>query len=224
MRKTESLAGVLDRWPARVQSGAATVEDCLREYPELADQLGPLLLTARQAGDLLAPSGPTAAYRAASEARLLNRLRAAQVVDQGERSRVIDRPVRRRSFAGLGRPRAWRPAYALAGLALALALIGSGLGGARAAGGLRGPSADMEPGPGACRPPGAAGHRADAGADETRAGPGRGSPPRPRARPGAARSAPAHAVAGGGGERLCARPGSEQDARPPAQRDPRAEG
>ena len=133
MRKTESLAEVLDRCLARVQSGAATVEDCLRDYPELADQLGPLLRTARQAGDLLAPSGPTAAYRAASEARLLNRLRAAQVVDQGERSRVIDRPVRRRSFAGLGRPRAWRPAYALAGLALALALIGSGLGVASAA-------------------------------------------------------------------------------------------
>ncbi|HJX41977.1 MAG TPA: DUF5667 domain-containing protein [Anaerolineales bacterium] len=133
MRKTESLAGVLDRCLARVQSGAATVEDCLRDYPELADQLGPLLRTALRAGDLLAPSGPTAAYRAASEARLLNRLRAAQVVDRGERSRVIDRPAHRRSFAGLGRPRSWKPAYALAGLALALALIGSGLGVAGAA-------------------------------------------------------------------------------------------
>ena len=133
MRKTKSLAGVLDRCLARVQSGAATVEDCLRDYPELADQLGPLLRTAQQAGDLLAPSGPTAAYRAASEARLLNRLRAAQVVDRGERSRVIDRPARGRSLAGLGRPRAWKPAYAVAALALALALIGSGLGVAGAA-------------------------------------------------------------------------------------------
>src|SRR3989337_1713397 len=79
MRKTESLAGVLDRCLARVQSGAATVEDCLRDYPELADQLGPLLRTALQAGDLLAPSGPTAAYQAASEGRLLNQLRAAQI-------------------------------------------------------------------------------------------------------------------------------------------------
>jgi len=135
MRKTKSLAGVLDRCLARVQSGAATVEDCLRDYPELADQLGPLLRTARQAGDLLAPSGPTAAYRAASQARLLNQLRAAQVVERGERSRVIDRPARRRSLAGLGRPRAWKPTYALAGmaLALALALIGSSIGVASAA-------------------------------------------------------------------------------------------
>jgi hypothetical protein len=66
---------------------------------------------------------------------VLNRLRAAQVVDQGERSRVIDRPARRRSYAGLGRPRAWKPAYALAGLVLAVALIGSGVGVASAAAG-----------------------------------------------------------------------------------------
>jgi len=137
MRKTESLAGVLDRCLARVQAGAATVEDCLRDYPELADQLGPLLRTARQAGDLLAPSGPTAAYRAASEARLLNRLRAAQVVERGERSRVIERPTRKRTFAWLGSPPAWKSAYALAGLALALALalIGSSIGVASAAAG-----------------------------------------------------------------------------------------
>jgi hypothetical protein len=135
MRKTESLAEVLDRCLARVQSGAATVEDCLRDYPELADQLGPLLRTARQAGDLLAPSGPTAAYRAASEARLLNRLRAAQVVERGERSRVIERPTRKRTFAWLGSPPAWKSAYALAGLALALALIGSSIGVASAAAG-----------------------------------------------------------------------------------------
>jgi len=132
MRKTESLAGVLDRCLARVQSGAGTVEDCLRDYPELADQLGPLLRTARQAGDLLAPSGPTAAYRAASQARLLNRLRAAQAAERGERGRTPDRAARRRSFVW---PRAWRPAYALAGLALALALIGSGVGVANAAAG-----------------------------------------------------------------------------------------
>jgi len=135
MRKTESLAGVLDRCLVRVQSGAGTVEDCLRDYPELADQLGPLLRTALQAGDLLAPAGPTAAYRAASEVRLLDRLRAAQVVERGERSRVIDRPARRRPFAWPGSPRAWKPAYALTGLALALALIGSGVGVAGAAAG-----------------------------------------------------------------------------------------
>jgi len=135
MRKTESLAGVLDRCLARVQSGAATVEDCLRDFPELADQLGPLLRTARQAGDLLAPSGPTAAYRTASEARLLNRLRAAQLVERGERSRVIERPTRKRTIAWLGSPPAWKPAYALAGLALALALIGSSIGVASAAAG-----------------------------------------------------------------------------------------
>src|SRR3972149_4208585 len=115
MRKTQSLAGVLDRCLVRVQSGAGTGEDCLRDSPKLADQLGPLLRTALQAGDLLAPSGPTAAYQAASEVRLLNQLRAAQGVERGEGSRVIDRPARRRPFAWPGSPRAWKPAYALAG-------------------------------------------------------------------------------------------------------------
>ena len=133
MSKSKQLAQVLDLCLAQVQSSAATVEDCLRDYPELADQLGPLLRTALQAGDLLAASGPTAAYRAASEARLLNRLRAAQVVERGDRGRVIDRPAPKRPFARLGRPRAWKPAYALAGLALALALIGSSIGVASAA-------------------------------------------------------------------------------------------
>jgi hypothetical protein len=133
MSKTKQLAQVLDLCLAQVQSSAATVEDCLRDYPELADQLGPLLRTALQASDLLASSGPTAAYRVASEARLLNRLRAAQVVERGDRNRVIDRPSPKRPFAGLGRPPAWKPAYALAGLALALALIGSSIGVASAA-------------------------------------------------------------------------------------------
>jgi hypothetical protein len=132
MRKTESLAGVLDRCLARVQSGAATVEDCLRDYPELADQLGPLLRTALRAGDLLAPPGPTAAYRAASEVRLLNRVRAARAAERSQRDRTPDRAVRRRSLVW---PRAWRPAYALAGLALAVALIGSSIGVASAAAG-----------------------------------------------------------------------------------------
>jgi len=133
MSKSKQFAQVLDLCLAQVQSGAATVEDCLRDYPELADQLAPLLQTARQAGDLLSPAGPNPAYRAASQARLLNRLRAAQVVERGERSRVIERPARKRPFAWQGRPRAWKPAYALASLALALALIGSGIGVASAA-------------------------------------------------------------------------------------------
>jgi hypothetical protein len=141
MRKTESLAGVLDRCLARAQSGAATVEDCLRDYPELADQLGPLLRTALRAGDLLAPSGPSAAYREASEARLLNRLRGSQAAERAQRGREHEQAARgHRQERAAGRrstlrPRAWKPAYALAGLALAVALIGSSVGVASAAAG-----------------------------------------------------------------------------------------
>jgi hypothetical protein len=121
MPKTESLAVVLDRCLARLQSGTATVEDCLRDHPELAVQLAPLLQTAQRAGHLLAASGPTAEYRKQSQARLLNQLRAAS---RAERGRSTGRAPGRRLPVSL---RGWKPAYALAGLALALALIGSGV-------------------------------------------------------------------------------------------------
>lgn len=127
MSRNKQVGEVLDRCLARIQAGSATVEDCLRNYPELADQLAPLLRTALQVGDLLAPAGPTAAYRSDSEARLLNRLRA---VERGARGRKPDRAARRPIR---GWPRAWKPAHVLAGLALAVAVIASSVGVASAA-------------------------------------------------------------------------------------------
>lgn len=123
MPSSKTLAQALDRCLDRIQSGSATMEDCLRDYPELAEQLGPLMRTALQAESLLTPAGPTAAYRAASEARLLNRLRHAQ---------AVQRPAPQQPRA---RPRRWRLAYAMAGLVLAVALVGSSVGVASAAAG-----------------------------------------------------------------------------------------
>ncbi len=76
---TDKLSGraeILDQELSRIQRGEATVEDCLRAHPELASDLQPVLDTAETAHGVMAPPGPSQAYRLASEVRLRQRLQA----------------------------------------------------------------------------------------------------------------------------------------------------
>jgi hypothetical protein len=104
-------AQVLDECLRGIESGQATVEDCLRLHPELRDSLGPLLALAVQTQQGLAPAAPSGGVRDQIEARLLNRLHKETA--SGLRTRP---PSIRRAWSR-------RPAFALASLALILSLL-----------------------------------------------------------------------------------------------------
>lgn len=113
MPKDKLVAEVLDRCLQRVQQVDSTLDECLGKYPDLADELRPLLLAAAQAREQLAPAGPARPFGSSSRARVLDLTR----------SRLKQRrhaPPRRRLI--------WRPAHALSTLLLILALLGSGVG------------------------------------------------------------------------------------------------
>jgi len=106
-RSDRRQAEVLDACLTRLMSGSASVDDLLRAYPGEADWLKPLLLSAwkaHQAVDL--PAMP-------SEARLIGERRLrAHIRSQAP-------------HAAARRGRHLRPAFAMASLALVIALLGS---------------------------------------------------------------------------------------------------
>lgn len=110
MSKSEAVAEILDHCLQRIQRGESTLEQCVRDHPDLAHDLRPLLLAAARAREQLSPAGPTAQYRASSRARVLNLTRAYP------KRRLPAKPPRTWL--------AWRPAYALSALLLMLALLG----------------------------------------------------------------------------------------------------
>ena len=108
----EMDAQILENSLNKIQAGEATLEDCLRDHPEQAEALGSFLRTAALARMVLAPAGPTDAFRASSEARVLNRMR-----DRIARPQTFKKP------AHISRRLSLRPAYRLVGALLAAALI-----------------------------------------------------------------------------------------------------
>ena len=117
----DSLPEILDRCLSRNQSGTATIQECLQEYPEHAEALATLLGIAGEVHYDLAPPEPGEAFVSTAKTRLLNRLRAAQ---KGT-PRVEAKRARRLRWS-------WRPAYILASLMLALGLLAMSAGVARA--------------------------------------------------------------------------------------------
>lgn len=127
-KKETKQIKILDRCLTFVQSGKASIADCLKAYPDRAAFLEPLLLTALQAHSGLSPDGPDMAYIAATKIRIINQLQALKIKPQNAKSK----PKRKRSLLP-------RPALAILSLALVLMMLASGLGVASA-------SADALPG------------------------------------------------------------------------------
>ena len=113
MNNEPARSKVLDECLRRIESGQATVEDCLRLHPDHGDELRQALQLATLVRGCLAPAGPAEEVRDRLEARILNRLRGS-----GETERV----VRRRAARGQARVR--RPAFAMAVFAVILAILG----------------------------------------------------------------------------------------------------
>ena len=111
---------ILDRCLQRIQTHQSSLEECLREYSDQAEELRPLLIAATQAHDKLAPAGPSQAFRALAWKRLANTSRGAAG------PRKIQAP-RRRWLS-------WKPAYTLASLLLAFGLLAGSVGAAYASG------------------------------------------------------------------------------------------
>jgi hypothetical protein len=111
---------ILDRCLQRIQTHESSLEECLREYPDQAEQLRPLLIAAAQAHGKLAPAGPSQAFRDRAWKRLVNTSGAAAAPRQSKA------PRRRWS--------SWKPAYTLASLLLAIGLLAGSVGAAYASG------------------------------------------------------------------------------------------
>lgn len=118
-------AKILERCMDRIQGGEATLEDCLRDYPDQAPVLELVLQAAALTRDALAPPGPTEAFRASSEARVLNLMRARLAKTH---------PARRNWSPIRGRLLTWQPAYRLVSASLTVALIAGTAGVAYASG------------------------------------------------------------------------------------------
>ena len=99
----------LDRCLRRIQTGQATLEDCLIENPLQAEALEPLLRAAAEIHAQLSPAGPSQAFLAHSPKRVMNLVNVRLQSSTPNRRR---RPV-------------WikRPAFRLAGVLLALAFL-----------------------------------------------------------------------------------------------------
>jgi hypothetical protein len=127
-KKETKQIEILDRCLNFIQSGKASIADCLKAYPEHAAFLEPLLLTALQAHSDLSPDGPDEAYFAATKIRIINQLQALKTKPHIGKSKS----KRERSLLP-------RPALAMISLALALMMLASSIGVASA-------SADALPG------------------------------------------------------------------------------
>lgn len=111
---------VLDRCLLRIQRGEATLEQCLLENSEHAEALEPLLRVAAVTHAQLTPAGPSQAFLTHSPKRVMNLAKARLKTST---------PSSRRRPVWLG-----QPAYRLAGVLLALALLIGSVGVAYASG------------------------------------------------------------------------------------------
>jgi len=107
MAKTE--IDVLDHCLLTVQSGEATLDECLEENSSYAEQLEPLLRVAAATHSQLAPSGPSQAFATHSPTKVMNLARA--------RMKTTAPRARRRAIL------TWQPAFRMAGVFLAIALL-----------------------------------------------------------------------------------------------------
>lgn len=108
---------ILDDCLSRIHSGEASVESCLREFPQYAEVLTIDLELAKQVHAFLAPPAPTKSFTANSRVRLLNRLRSASKTAITQKPKAVRRRLR------------WgRPAYALMSLLLAIIMISTSAG------------------------------------------------------------------------------------------------
>ena len=111
---------ILDRCLQRIQTHQSSLEECLREYSDQAEELRPLLVAAGMAHRNLAPATPSEAFRSSAWKRLAGH----------SRERPTARPVpatRRRRFG-------WRPAFTFASMLIAVALLAGTVGVAYASG------------------------------------------------------------------------------------------
>lgn len=109
---------IVDRCVEEIRGGRATVEDCLRRYPEQRDALEPLLRTVAAMSAL--PRGGQSAPEPARRAAFMAALR--ETPQQRRRRRLPSIGM----LFGAGAFRVVGPAFALAALAIALVLGGGG--------------------------------------------------------------------------------------------------
>ncbi len=102
-------AEVLDHCLLQIQSGEATIEECLAEDPSYAEVLEPLLRVAAVTHAQLAPTGPSQAFATHSPAKVMNLAKA-------RRRAAAPSPPRRSAWL-------WQPAFRFAGIFLAIALL-----------------------------------------------------------------------------------------------------
>lgn len=116
------LSRILDECLDLIREGRSTVDDCLKMYPDEADQLAPMLAVAVEAHELFAPGKPRPDYVAASRRRIEAILSLRQLQAQVPRRR--EKPVRQ-----------WKPAWRFISLVFAVVVLISGTGVVYAAGG-----------------------------------------------------------------------------------------
>lgn len=100
---------VLDRCLLRIQSDQATLEECLIDNPDHAQELEALLRAAAVTRAQLTPEGPTSAFRINSPKRVMNLAKA-------RRKASVTAPRSRPKIT-------WQPAFRLVGALLAVALL-----------------------------------------------------------------------------------------------------
>ena len=118
MTSSLPIEEIVDRCVEEIRGGRATVEDCLRRYPEQRDMLEPLLRAVAAMSAL-----PRGGQPAPDPARRAAFMAALRETPQQRRARRLP-PIR--MLFGAGAFRVVGPAFALAALAIALVLGGGG--------------------------------------------------------------------------------------------------
>jgi hypothetical protein len=113
MRRLE----ILDECLSQIQSGEATISDCLSAYPDHKHFLESQLSIALQTRELLSPPQPSEEFISQTKIRLLNQIHAKQSKSQQTKPKETK-----------GRLGFLRPKLAYISLIIALALLISGLG------------------------------------------------------------------------------------------------
>ncbi len=118
MKKKEiTQIEILDACLTLIQSGKASIVDCLETYPEHGGFLEPLLQAAHQAHSDLSPSGPDEGYITTTKIRILNQLHAQKIEPKDLKAKPHPRRILIR-----------RPALAFLSLTLILIMLISGIG------------------------------------------------------------------------------------------------
>jgi hypothetical protein len=113
MRRIE----ILDECLTQIQSGGASIADCLKAHPEHEGFLLSHLTIALQTHDLMGPPEPSEEFTARTKIRLMNQVRAMQ-----SKSLPSDTKKPKRLLGIV------RPAFAYASLLVAFVLMASGIG------------------------------------------------------------------------------------------------